>query len=59
MIVMCKGEMVEAGSVDDVLSRPQHAYTRRLVEAVPEIMGRPPAGAVSVPESGAGHYEDA
>jgi peptide/nickel transport system ATP-binding protein len=55
VMVMCKGEMVEAGSVDDVLSRPQHAYTRRLVDAVPEIMGRPTAGSAPVSQSGAGH----
>ena len=59
VIVMCKGEMVEAGSVDDVLSRPQHAYTRRLVDAVPEIMGRSSARSASVPDGGASHYEDA
>jgi len=57
--VMCKGEMVETGSVDDVLSRPQHAYTRRLVDAVPEIMGRPTAGSAPASLSGAGHCEDA
>jgi len=36
---MCKGEMVESGAVDEVLSHPRHDYTRRLVDAVPEIMG--------------------
>ncbi len=40
VVVMCKGDMVESGSVDDVLSHPQHPYTRRLVEAVPEVMTR-------------------
>jgi ABC-type glutathione transport system ATPase component len=38
VVVMCMGEMVESGTVDDVLTHPQHDYTRRLVEAVPEIM---------------------
>ena len=38
VVVMCQGEMVELGSVDDVLTHPQHDYTRRLVDAVPEIM---------------------
>jgi len=38
VVVMCQGEMVESGTVDDVLTNPQHDYTRRLVEAVPEMM---------------------
>ncbi|SFQ35959.1 peptide/nickel transport system ATP-binding protein [Roseivivax halotolerans] len=35
--VMRFGEFVEDGSVDDVFSNPQHAYTRRLLEAMPRI----------------------
>jgi peptide/nickel transport system ATP-binding protein len=38
--VLYRGELVESGPVDDVLDRPAHAYTRRLVESVP---GAPPA----------------
>ncbi len=33
--VMARGRVVEAGSVDQVLDRPQHDYTRQLVEAIP------------------------
>ena len=33
--VMHTGQIVEAGPVEDVLTRPQHAYTRRLIDAIP------------------------
>ncbi len=33
--VMFAGEIVETGLTDDVLSNPQHAYTKRLLSAVP------------------------
>ncbi|MGZ4413090.1 MAG: dipeptide ABC transporter ATP-binding protein [Gaiellaceae bacterium] len=33
--VLYRGKLVESGSVDDVLDRPAHAYTKRLVESVP------------------------
>ncbi len=34
--VMYKGKIVEAGTRDEILSRPQHAYTKALLSAVPE-----------------------
>lgn len=40
VVVMRKGQIVESGEVGAVLARPQHAYTRTLVDAVPERMGR-------------------
>ena len=33
--VMFNGEIVEAGSVSDVIDNPQHEYTRKLLSAVP------------------------
>jgi peptide/nickel transport system ATP-binding protein len=35
--VMHQGKIVERGSVDEVLRRPQHAYTRELLAAVPTV----------------------
>jgi ABC-type dipeptide/oligopeptide/nickel transport system ATPase component len=35
--VMRGGEIVETGLVRDVLTRPQHEYTRSLLAAVPTL----------------------
>ncbi len=35
LVVLYRGSVVEAGTTDDVINRPQHEYTRRLLEAVP------------------------
>ena len=35
--VMKDGRIIEAGTADEILSRPQHAYTRALLSAVPRV----------------------
>ncbi|MCL3862587.1 ABC transporter ATP-binding protein [Actinotalea sp. K2] len=44
VIVMKSGRIVEAGTADEIFNRPQHAYTRQLLDAVPHL-GRTVAGA--------------
>jgi len=36
-LVMLRGEVVEAGPTQDILSHPQHAYTRVLISSVPQL----------------------
>ncbi|GAA3829181.1 dipeptide/oligopeptide/nickel ABC transporter permease/ATP-binding protein [Streptomyces phyllanthi] len=36
-IVMEKGHIVEEGSIEDIFYRPQHPYTRKLIESTPSI----------------------
>ncbi len=35
--VMLDGQIVESGAIDAVFARPQHAYTRALLDAVPRL----------------------
>lgn len=37
MIVMCRGEIVERGATDAVLSSPQDPYTKKLIASVPRV----------------------
>ncbi|MCE7009248.1 ABC transporter ATP-binding protein [Kibdelosporangium philippinense] len=37
VVVMYRGEVVEQGGVEDVLLRPSHDYTNRLLKAVPRL----------------------
>ncbi len=41
VLVMRAGEVVESGGVTDVLTIPQHDYTRRLIDSVPKPGWRP------------------
>ncbi|MDL5350646.1 ABC transporter ATP-binding protein [Microbacterium sp. zg-YB36] len=47
VVVMYQGEIVEQGTVEDVLTTPQHAYTRKLLDAVPRLSG--PGGTLTGP----------
>ncbi|AZO80127.1 MULTISPECIES: ABC transporter ATP-binding protein [unclassified Bosea (in: a-proteobacteria)] len=47
IVVMCQGDVVEHGNSEDILARPQHPYTRKLLAAMPH---REPAR--EVPEAG-------
>lgn len=37
IVVLAHGRIVESGAASDVISNPAHAYTRKLIEAVPRI----------------------
>ncbi|OZI71735.1 ABC transporter ATP-binding protein [Bordetella genomosp. 12] len=38
IVVMNRGNLVEAGTRDDILARPRQEYTRRLVSSVPSLV---------------------
>jgi peptide/nickel transport system ATP-binding protein len=40
VVVMFRGEIVEAGSKQDVLTNPQHPYTQALLACVPDAEGK-------------------
>ena len=47
ILVMNQGEIVERGSSDDIYNRPQHAYTKQLLGAIPKGLEGHVARAVS------------
>ncbi|MCB5184150.1 ABC transporter ATP-binding protein [Methylobacillus gramineus] len=42
VVVMFRGEVVESGPVNQVLSHPQHPYTKALLDCVPDAEGLKP-----------------
>jgi peptide/nickel transport system ATP-binding protein len=40
VLVMRRGDVIEAGPVEQVFSAPREAYTRSLIEAVPSLVGK-------------------
>jgi len=51
VVVMRNGEVVEQGPIDDVINRPQHPYTRLLIDSQPSRKTYP--GARAEPEKAA------
>ncbi|GAA1361639.1 ABC transporter ATP-binding protein [Arthrobacter rhombi] len=46
VLVMLSGEVVELGTTEEVLFHPQHRYTRKLLNAVPDLDGKRRVGEV-------------
>lgn len=42
--VMLHGQLVESGARDDIFDHPEHAYTRRLLSAIPDLVGNEETG---------------
>ena len=49
LIVMYQGNIVESGPSKEILQRPQHPYTKRLVSAAPSLASRRIGGDAAVP----------
>ncbi|GHH70442.1 ABC transporter ATP-binding protein [Promicromonospora soli] len=56
--VMLEGEIVELDTAENIYERPQHAYTRRLLESFPSLVGERGGfvrSGAAAGESGTGH----
>lgn len=42
VVVMFRGDIVESGSVSEVLGKPKHPYTKALLDCVPDAEGKKP-----------------
>ncbi len=40
VVVMFRGEIVESGTVSQVLKKPKHPYTKALLDCVPDAEGK-------------------
>ncbi|WHU46274.1 ABC transporter ATP-binding protein [Gordonia sp. L191] len=49
IVVMYRGKVVESGPATEILQHPQHAYTRRLVQAAPSLVARRRMRATTTP----------
>ncbi len=50
LIVVHRGTVVESGAAQDILRKPQHEYTRRLVAAAPSLTSSPPRPRAATPK---------
>jgi oligopeptide/dipeptide ABC transporter ATP-binding protein len=49
VVVMYAGQVVETGTVDEVVQRPRHPYTRALLASVPPLHGERPERLTAIP----------
>lgn len=47
VVVMLSGEVVEQGPTEQVLYQPQHVYTQKLLDSVPDLAGKRRVGRIS------------
>ena len=59
VVVIYHGEIMEAGSIDDIFRRPQHPYLKALMQAVPHFDMEPGQRLVSLREAASASNKDA